>query len=528
MNDPKTRSSETLETDGRTHSLWLETSPGHSTSRKSQKLDRNLQSDVCIVGAGLGGLTTAYLLQQEGKKVCVLEALEIGGGQTGRTTAHFTVALDDRYSELEKYHGSDGSRLAAASHQAALAKVEEIVKKEKIDCDFAKVSGYLFRSPDTDPEILEKELEAAHRAGLHEVALAHVDSPRAFLKGKALEFPQQIQLHPLKYLQALADIIVSRGGEIYTQTSVMSVTGGADAQVKTKEGRVVDCDQIVVATNSPINDIFAIHTKQAPYRSYVLGFEVEKGSVEAALYWDTTDPYHYVRLQSDNMLIVGGEDHKTGQNETPEESFEKLEEWTRKTYPAVGKVAYRWSGQVMEPTDGMAFLGHNPLDKNNVYIITGDSGNGMTHCTIGGMLITDQIMGRKNPWESLYDPSRKSPRAAAEFAKENANVALQYADWLKPHHSPEEVTKLAKDEGIIVREGMKLNAVSRDTAGKLHSVSAICTHLGGIVHWNSVEKTWDCPCHGSRFSPQGTVIEGPAFVSLAKTELSSSIAEPTY
>ena len=452
-------------TDGATESLWSAT----VSMPSCPTLTSDLTTDVCIVGAGIGGLMTAYLLQQEGKKVCVIDALAIAAGQTGRTTAHCATALDDRYFDLEKYHGETGAKLAAESHRASLDELERIVQTEKIDCDFKRVTGYLFRSPENAPDILEHELEACQRAGLSDTHLTEVTSPRAFMKGTALCFPNQVQLHPLKFLKAIAELIIERGGQIFTETPVISVKGGEDAQVKTKNGAVIHCQSVVVATNSPINDIFAVHTKQSPYRTYVLGFRVAKDSVDQALYWDTQDPYHYVRLQ-DGILIVGGEDHKTGQDETPEHRFTHLEKWTRNLFPSVGEIEYRWSGQVMEPVDGLGYLGHNPLDKNNVYIITGDSGNGMTHCTIGAMLIRDQILGRENNWEKIYRPSRVSPRASYEFAKENSNVALQYADWAKPHSSKNDVATLAPGDGIIVREGMKLIAASKNAAGQLETV----------------------------------------------------------
>jgi glycine/D-amino acid oxidase-like deaminating enzyme/nitrite reductase/ring-hydroxylating ferredoxin subunit len=506
------------QTDGKTTSLWAAT----VQMPACPQLNENLDVDVCVVGAGLGGLTAAYLLQKEGKKVCVLEALEIGGGQTGRTTAHFVTALDDRYFDLEKYHGQEGARLAAESHQASLEKVEAIVRSEKIDCDFKRVDGYLFRSPESESDVLEKELEAAHRCGLKDLHIKEVTTPNAFMKGKALCFPNQIQLHPLKYLKALAEIFLRGGGKIYTQTHASKIVGGSEASVTTDQKFKVTARSIIVATNSPVNDMFAIHTKQAPYRSYVLGFKVSKGTVDTALYWDTQDPYHYVRLHdgdsASDILIVGGEDHKTGQEEHPEKCFQNLETWTRKVFPASGEIVYKWSGQVMEPVDGLGYLGHNPLDKNNVYIITGDSGNGMTHCTIGGMLITDQIMKRPNAWEKLYHPSRISPRASAEFMKENANVAAQYADWFKPLGKKDDLASLKSGEGCVIRDGVSVIAASKSQSGEIQQVSAVCTHLGGIVHWNSVEKSWDCPCHGSRFATDGKVIEGPAITGLAKIE----------
>ena len=275
----------------------------------------------------------------------------------------------------------------------------------------------------------------------------------------------------------------------------------------------------------------AIHTKQAPYRTYVIGARVPRGSVPTMLLWDTPDPYHYIRLQavggdtdtSDagdayDVLIVGGEDHKTGQAEDFAERFLHLEEWTRERFPMVESVEFRWSGQVMEPVDGLAFIGRNPLDSDNVYIATGDSGNGMTHGTIAGMLITDLILGRSNEWETLYQPSRISLRAGVEFAKENLNVAAQYADLLTGS-DVESVGDIAPGAGAVLRRGLSKVAAYRDEQGALHECSAICPHLGCVVAWNDAEKSWDCPCHGSRFDPvDGHVINGPAISALAAVE----------
>lgn len=284
-----------------------------------------------------------------------------------------------------------------------------------------------------------------------------------------------------------------------------------------------------MVTNTPVNDLFAIHIKQAPYRTYVMGFQIPKGSVYRALYWDILDPYHYIRLEdadseTEEILIVGGEDHKTGQDDHPEHRFETLESWTRERFPLAGKILYRWSGQVMEPVDGMAYLGHNPMDRNNVYVITGDSGNGMTHSMIGAMLITDQIMSRENSWEELYNPSRISLRATPEFLKENVNVAVQYGDWLsvksKPHFAD-----LPPGEGTVFRDGVKMVAAYKDETGNMDFMSASCRHLAGIVAWNSVEKTWDCPCHGSRYDCRGKVIEGPSLKDLKKLNDSYSASK---
>ena len=492
----------------------------------SSRLRVEINVDVCIVGAGLGGLTTAYLLAKCGKKVVVLETAEIGAGQSGRSTAQFTMALDDRYYNIEKYHGQKGAFLAAQSHAAAIHQVEEIIREEKISCDLEKVDGYLFNGENGKDDTLFREFEAIHRAGLFDVNFVNKAPLDFFDTGACLKFPRQLQLHPLKYLAGLANAITENRGKIYTSSHVVEVTGGNPARIKTKEGGVVNAKAVVVATNSPINDLFAIHTKQAPYRTYVIGLKIPRGSVTHGLYWDTAEPYHYVRVQpsphnhilnSDlvpyEILVVGGEDHKTGQYDKPEVCYERLENWTRDRFPMAQEILYSWSGQVMEPVDGIAFLGHNPMDRNNVYVITGDSGNGMTHCTIGGMLIRDQILGIHNPWEALYNPSRISFRALGKFVKENSNVAAQYGDWFKGK-TFENVERLDNGEGMVVRDGLEKIAAYRDDAGEVKLFSAVCPHLGGIVRWNSSEKSFDCPCHGSRFDCSGKVIEGPAFKDL--------------
>lgn len=478
-------------------------------------LTADISADACVVGAGIAGLTTAYLLTQAGTSVVVVDDGAIGHGMTGVTTAHLVNALDDRFFELERLHGERGSRLAAESHTAAIGLVEKIVHDEGIACDFVRLPGYLFCAPEHGEDFLNRELDAAHRAGLHAVAKAS-RAPLAFDTGPCLRFPDQGQFHPLRYLAGVAQAIERGGGRIFTGTHATKMTGGRHATVET-ERAMVRCSHIVVATNTPVNDLVAIHTKQAPYMTYVIGARVPKHAVTTALYWDTGDPYHYVRLHAldaeHDLLIVGGEDHKTGQADDIDQRHPRLEQWTRERFPSVGEIVYKWAGQVMEPVDGLAFIGRNPLDHDNVYIVTGDSGNGMTHGSLAGILLRDLIVGRDNPWAGLYDPSRKTLRAAPEFAKEAVNMAAQYADWVTGG-DVDDVTKIAKDSGAVVRRGPLKVAVYRDVTGQLHERSAVCTHLGCIVQWNSAEKTWDCPCHGSRFDKFGSVINGPANVDL--------------
>jgi glycine/D-amino acid oxidase-like deaminating enzyme/nitrite reductase/ring-hydroxylating ferredoxin subunit len=484
------------------------------------ELKQDITVDVCVVGAGIAGLTTAYSLLNEGKSVCIVEDFEIGSGQTGRTTAHITYALDDRYYEIQNMFGKEGARLAAISHKTAIEYVAQIVQEEKIPCELERVDGYLF-ARDDDPEKLEREFQACQLAGLNDVELLDKSPLVFFDTGPVLKFPRQLQFHPLKYLNGLTRVILKNGGQIYTNTRAVEVRGGAHAFVKTEKGATVNCLSVVVATNTPVNDRVAIHTKQAPYRTYVVAFPVPKNSVPKGLYWDTLDPYHYIRVVSGldgeklDLLIVGGEDHKTGQDHQPATHFRNLTDWTRQRFPMAAEVLYLWSGQVMEPIDGMGFIGHNPLDKNNVYVITGDSGNGMTHATLGAILVTDQIVGRENEWERLYNPSRLKFRSIPEYVKENANVAAQYAEWLEP--KPEsELETIRPGEGKVIRIGGKLVAAFKNDDGSMEYSSAACTHLKGVVSWNKVESSWDCPCHGSRFDKEGRVIEGPAAKDLQK------------
>lgn len=504
---------------GATSSLWM-----RAAVPEFARLATDTAAEVCIVGAGIAGLTTAYLLAREGRSVIVLEDGRIGGGETGRTTAHISNALDDRYCDLERQHGEPAARLAAASHTAAIEQIESIVRQESIDCDFTRLDGYLFLAPGDSPEKLESELGAALRAGLRGVRLL----PRAplpfFDTGPCMVFPRQAQFHPLAYLSGLARAIVRDGGRIFCDTHVSRIEGGEPCTVITDIDHTVSASSVVVATNSPVNDRLVIHTKQAPYRTYAIGLRIPRGSVPTGLYWDTADPYHYVRLQRESdlhdVLIVGGEDHKTGQAHDMQQRFERLEAWLRERFPMAGAVACRWSGQVMEPVDHLAFIGRNPLDSDEVYVVTGDSGHGMTHGTIAGMLIRDLILGRENPWAALYDPSRRALRGPAigEFARENLNVARQYARHLR-RGEVSSAAQVPAGGGALMRKGLTKVAVYRDELGSVHACSAVCPHAGCIVRWNPGERSWDCPCHGSRFDPYGRVVSGPANRGLEPMEL---------
>lgn len=491
-------------------------------------LDRSLNTEVVIVGAGISGLSVAYCLAKAGMKVVVLEDGELGSGETGRTTAHISNALDDRYYEIEKTFGEKVAKLSAESHTAAINFVEKTCKAEGIECDFVRLDGYLFIHPSDKEKSLKKELEASRKAGIATEWLDQVPGG-INAEGPCLRFPGQAQFHPLKYLNGLAKAIVENGGQIFCSSRVTSVSAaGVEAN-----GFRVTAQEIVIATNTPINDRVTMHTKQHPYRTYVIAAEIPKGSVERCLWWDTGDmdstwvskPYHYVRIQPFNethdLLIAGGEDHKTGQagkeNIAEEDRYLNLEAWARQHFPMITNIAWQWSGQVMEPVDMLGFIGVNPGDEN-IFIATGDSGNGMTHGTIAGLLLSDIIRARPNSWREIYDPARITFSTALDYVRENLNMAAQLKDHFTAgdHRSFEQ---LVPGEGTVIRSPLGKLAIYKDTTSSIHAYSAVCPHLGCNVRWNNDEKSFDCPCHGSRFSCEGKVTNGPASTDLKPVDI---------
>jgi glycine/D-amino acid oxidase-like deaminating enzyme/nitrite reductase/ring-hydroxylating ferredoxin subunit len=482
-------------------------------------LNEDLQADCVVIGAGISGLTAAYLLLKEGLSVIVLDDGPIADGQTCRTTGHLAYFIDDRFSELERLFGKEGLREALQSHKDAIDTIENICKTENIACDFERLEGHLFNPPEMPENLLEKEFDSAHKAGFHEAVLQKSEFP-FFDSAFVLTIPNQAQFHPLKYMRGLATSIQKLGGRIYQNAHVMDVAGGSTCSILTESRHKISSKTAIVATNTPINNRFVMHTKQAAYRTYVIAGPVLKNSVPKALYYDTLDPYHYVRIYSEDnqdVLIIGGEDHKTGQDNYPEKRWEKLEKWAVEHFPIIKKITCRWSGQIMEPVDSLAFIGKNPLEKN-VYIITGDSGNGLTHGTLGGMICRDLILDRKSSYAHLYDPSRKKIGSAEEFVRENINVGAQYSEWLRPAEM-HDINKIDPNKGAIIQKHFEKFAVYRDEDGNFHEFSAVCPHLGCIVNWNDAEKTWDCPCHGSRFECKGQVICGPAVSHLKKATI---------
>lgn len=520
------KKSDPVLTSGKNISYWIDSIEPLYFS----KLDQNIKTDTVIIGGGISGLTTAYLLSKSGKKIVLIEDGFIGSGETGRTTAHISNALDDRYFEIEKIFSEEESLLAAESHTLAINTIESIVINENIDCDFERVDGYLFLHPSDDKLNLEKEFDAARKAKLP-VSLVYEIEGVENVEGPFLKFSNQAQFHPLKYLLGISEAVINYGGKIFTQTHASDIEKNS---VITSDNKIIEADNIVIATNTPISNKVIIHTKQAPYRSYVIAAKIPKGKLPKKLWWDTgnqnspwpTHPYHYIRIQNYNdeydLLISGGEDHKTGQTgkeNVPEEvRYNKLHEWTRLHFPFIEDIVCRWSGQVQEPVDYLAFIGKNPMDYDNVFIATGDSGNGITYGTLAGIILNDLIAGRENRYTELYNPSRKTIKSADTFVKEQINVAKQYINLLLGEEV-KAIENIKSGNGAVLKNEGRNIAVYRDENGKFSFFSAICPHLKCILNWNNDEKSFDCPCHGSRFSCYGKVINGPANKDLEELQI---------
>lgn len=500
----------------KTQSLWMNIEP-ISAPRYSGKL----KTDVAVIGSGITGLSIAFELIERGLSVAIIDRGKIARGMTARTTAHLSPVCDDGATEIIKIRGEEIARLSWESQAAGVDRIEEIVGNLEIACNFRRLDAWLFPGPETKQSALDEELKAQKKCGADAEKLHGIPGLVQQKGVGVLRYRNQASLHPARYLRALAEAIIARGGKLFADTIIASVQEKDGAvTLRTQSGDTIECASCVVATNSPINDRVALHSKMAPYRTYAMAFTIPKDTLPDALYWDTMDPYHYVRQETGpgtvNYLIAGGGDHKSGEADDAFARYDAIEAWTRHNFPNVGKETHRWSGQVLDTIDYSAFSGFNPGSKN-VYVHTGDSGQGMTHGAMAGLLISDLITTGKSKWQEVYDPSRKPLRAITNYARENMTAIKNFAEYVAPGEISS-YEELERGKGAIVREGLKKIAAYRDTNGKLHKRSAVCTHLGCHVQWNSLERCWDCPCHGSQFDIDGTALNAPAISPLERID----------
>ncbi|MEI9995276.1 MAG: FAD-dependent oxidoreductase [Rhizomicrobium sp.] len=475
-------------------------------------LDTSRPVDLIVVGAGMAGLSVAYEALRRGREVTVLDRGQLASGMTARTTAHLASALDDRFYEFIALRGLEDAKLLYASLTASIDRIEQIARTESIDCDFARCDGYLFLGEGDDKDVLEKEFEACRQIGFKGIGWADRAPMPGVDTGRCLRFENQARVHPLKYLDGLIRALQHGGARLHAFTAIDSIVQSEiGVTVATRNGHKIVARDVVDATNAPIAGRLTLQTKMAPYRSYAIALSVPKGAVTDALYWDTLDAYHYVRLQpgeASDLLIVGGEDHKTGEADDADSRFAALEAWARARFAHLGDITHRWSGQVLEPYDFAGFVGRDP-DNDHIYFVTGDSGQGITNGAVAGLLLPSLFDGARHPWQDLYDPARVTLKGAGAYIAENSTAAKNMTEHLGgPLRDSADALK--PGEGGLVRDGARTIGAFRDEQGGLHKVSATCTHAGCVVHWNSLERCWDCPCHGSHFGIDGEVLNAPA------------------
>ena len=514
-----------------TRSYWTES----TTMPRYGRLNRDLDVDVVVVGAGITGLTAAYLLKRAGRRVAVLERRGIGGVDTMSTTAHVTCVTDLALGELVRNFGRDHAQAVWDAGLAAIAQIDSIVRGERIDCGWAFVDGVRHAAPGQASGRQLKQLrdEAALAEELGFEA-RYVDSA-PFVGVPGIIFGNQARIHPAKYLAALASLVDGDGSFVFDESACDEIV---DEPLSVKaEGRNLSCQYVVLATHTPLmgkTDLASatlLQTKLYLYTSYVVGGSVPKGTLPDLLFWDNADPYHYLRIdaRSDHdFAIFGGNDHKTGQATDEQKCFDQLEAAAKALIPGLN-VTHHWSGQVIETNDGLPFIGET---SSRQFAGTGFAGNGTTFGTLTGMLAADAALGLKNPWSELFDVGRTKIRGGAwDYIKENVDYPyymLRASTWLSAPLSKVEgrdriagpdatsLRELGRGEGKIVELRGERVAAYRNDEGRVTTLSPICTHMGCQVEWNTAERTWDCPCHGSRFTATGEVLSGPAESPLAE------------
>lgn len=485
--------------------LWESATEG----RKSYPaLNQDLEADVCIVGGGITGITAALQLSKAGQRVVLLEAEKLAYGTTGSSSNHLNTQIDFGYRNVEKKFDKQVARLVAASRSQGIDFIEKNVREYGIDCDFKRIDGFLYTEREEEVDTLGREYEACLRAGLEVDKVKSISLP--FPVKMALHFNQQAAFHSIKYVLGMARQVESLQGRIFENSRVIDLDKNT-MTLKTAQG-TVKAAKVFLATHMPL--FINIHqSTSSPYRSYMIAVKVDNYPQDA-LYWDMFDPYHYTRIyehQGQKWLAIGGADHKTGHADPSKDYYKDLEAYARMRYN-VQEVSYRWSQQYFEPSDGLPFIGVSPFGAT--YMATGFSGDGLVYGTVAGMLVADQILGNDNPWAKAYDSKRFKPFASAEeFVKHNVDVAKHL---ITDRFTSKDISGLKMGQGVVIRKEGHNYAVSKNDDGQLQACSAVCTHMGCIVHWNHMDKTWNCGCHGSQFSASGRVTMGPATKDLEK------------
>ena len=501
-------------------SFWVGTTPETDFPR----LDGDVTVDVAVLGGGITGITAAHLLKRAGKTVALVEMKRILRGVTGYTTAKLTVGQNLIYTSLVKSFGEDGARLYAESNQAGIEEVARIVSEEGIDGDFERASNYVYVESADEVQSIRDEVDAARKAGIDAHFTTETDLP--YPVAGAVRVDDQAQFHPRKYLLPLAEGIPGDGSHVYELTRATHVREGDRCRVETTSGTVFARD-VIVATHLPFLDRGFFFAKAHPSRSYAIAASIEADRAPRGMYISSDQPTRSIRSSPDGdgrrVLIVGGEGHKPGEEDDTEQRYRNLEEWTRERFPGAS-IDYRWSSHDYLPVDGVPYIGKLRRRTDHVFVATGFAKWGLTKGTFGAMILTDAILGRPNPWAELYDAKRLKPLASAKkFIQENGHVGWNFfADRVRKRDGQDEIAGLAPGQGTIVRVRGIQRAVYRDEAGTLHALSTVCTHLGCNVGWNNAERTWDCPCHGSRFSGEGVVVQGPATKDLERKDLPGS------
>jgi glycine/D-amino acid oxidase-like deaminating enzyme/nitrite reductase/ring-hydroxylating ferredoxin subunit len=500
--------------DERNPSLWVKTSPESSYP----SLARKASFDAIVIGGGITGLTTAYLLKREGVKVALLEAGRVASGVTGYTTAKVTALQALIYQELMKKHGRERTSAYGRANADAVERIAGIVDAEEIDCDFRRRDAYTFGASMTGIDDVRAEAEAVREAGLTAELVDR--APLPFL-ASALRMANQAEFHPRTYCLGLAAAVDGGKGKVYEHTRVQEVQERKTVVHVKTENQTLSAEHVVVATQIPFMGEGMFYGKTYPLRAYALALAMKDDDFEG-MFISAEAPTRSLRSYAQGKkrwAIVSGESHKVGQDPEPDEHYEALEAWAREKLPGLGGLECRWSAQDYVSVDGLPYIGRLTSDHERVFAATGFRKWGMTNGTAAAAIITDAIMGRVNPWAEAFDSTRVKPRRAMkDFVKENANVA-KHLMLDKALASEVTIESVPIGEAAIVDLEGEPAAAYRDESGELHVVSPDCTHMGCRLAWNKAECSWDCPCHGSRFDPDGRVIQGPANQDLEKKEV---------